>query len=247
MKMGNYRKLIFQTLIIALMLLIFSQISFAIGIHRRGIDNYSWSFQAAVHNDLNDDNIEGAFFAVKKHYMKDMAFRFAVAIDNPSRDYFDSDNFLYEDWLILIGNDYGYPADEKIDINVTAQYLYYPSFNRNLNLYWGAGPIVSVRHSAANSSIKYFDDYYDYRVTERFSDKYTSVGLGAAGSIGLEWFLTRQFSLMAEYELTIQHEWMKIESNYTIIDYEIYSESVIYEEEGNFTTSEVKLGFSVYF
>ena len=65
------------------------------------------------------------------------------------------------------------------------------------------------------SLVYYIDDYFPYPWAE-FVDctQNTKLGAGFEASFGLEWFLARNFSLLAEYGLTVQHEWYLFKFDY---------------------------------
>lgn len=76
----------------------------------------------------------------------------------------------------------------NVDVSLIAQYMAYPTVlsdpNADIHLFYGIGPEVRflTRSSGPNDE--------------------TTVGLGAAGSIGAEWFVKTRISLTAEYMTT---------------------------------------------
>jgi hypothetical protein len=125
------------------------------------------------------------------------------------------------------------------DIVMSIQYLYRPSVDEDVIVYYGAGPSIGysrqISHDTyTNSSstvVYYINDYFVWQA-----------GLDAA--IGVEWFATHSISFSGEYYGTLSYSWQTNDTNPSSS-----SPQTIRTKQSRFSTSSslVRLGVSLYF
>jgi hypothetical protein len=236
--------------LVAIMLFaFFSQEAFAVSFkkkHRRQSESIGrHSLQLAINNDLLNDSHSGITLSVNSLLSKNSATRFSLGFGNPSRKYYFSDGILYSDDVIYLNDNID--VDRSLEINLAAQYMLYPSFNRHYNMYFGIGPVLTFDMARQNTSYSYYDDYTGYEYWDTYTEDWHSLSFGLAGTIGSELFLAPRLSLIAEYEFSLQKEWLQIEHDVIFIDGGVIDRTTVYEEDNTFTTSQMKVGMAFHF
>jgi hypothetical protein len=231
-----------------MILVLFYQESSAIQYRNKGLktssQTYPWAFQIALDGQPGDDagnnGIQGIRFSIKRHTSKFTAYRFNLGFLGHEEYYNDYDLFYNDNISIKFDN------GRKFDftgVNISAQYLYYPSPDKNIQIFWGAGPRLSINETNPDLVYIYYGDWYD--AVECSSS--TRLGLGAEASLGAEWFLGRSFSLLAEWGVILQNEWYLFELDH-YGDYYHYVNQVETVNDGlHLDASRLKLGVSFYF
>ncbi|MFH1754921.1 MAG: hypothetical protein ABIA59_04385, partial [Candidatus Latescibacterota bacterium] len=113
-------------------------------------------------------------------------------------------------------------------VRFNAQYLIYPSPNKTINVFFGAGPLFELSRSEISG-------LGQWRVTKFWK-------LGLSGVLGVEWFAAEWISFLSEYASTFTYDWQTSERTYdsTRFKYEDDRQSL------SFTYISVKFGLSVY-
>ena len=78
-------------------------------------------------------------------------------------------------------------------------------------------------------------------------DQSTKLGLGAEASLGAEWFLSRNFSIIGEWGVILQNEWYVFEFDNYDSYYYGYNDVETVNDGLHLDASRVKLGVSFYF
>ncbi len=240
MKQSYSGKMVKVMLITIAAIFLMSQMSFGIQLRKKHKQtnhtskSFPYALSISVDNDVVDDSFGGISISALKQYSDNSAVRANISFGHAKRDYHIDDNLDYFDGEFLNN----YDETDRYEIRLSVQHLTYPSYNKGFNFYWGAGPIVTLHYSAT--------DYYELDYVNEWRETYQSISIGGIGTAGMELFLAPNFSVQAEYELTLQHEW----SEY--LDEDIYRDEPIYEnfkfhDEHNYSTSQFKLGMSFHF
>ena len=208
-------------------------------------ENYPWGLQIALDgstNDNYDDNdYSGIRFSLKRQTSKHTAARINLGlygheVEYGPRGYFESGNITID-----------FDDNKKFDftgVNLSLQYLYYPSPDNRFQFFWGAGPRLSANEIAPGMvTIYQYDGYNDY-YDEVYSDNTTKLGLGIEATVGSEWFLSKNFSLLAEWGIVLQNEWYFLEFD----NYDYYYDDIETVNDGlHLDASRIKLGAALYF
>ena len=121
-------------------------------------------------------------------------------------------------------------------IDLMVQYLVATPVTNNILFYWGAGPRGGVIFSKTTNN-------HTQTATQNYanSEKKNGWSAGAMASAGVEWFFSRQMSLLAEYGISYLYTYTKTTTTSGQYTYEI--------KEYNYSLggSSVRFGLSVYF
>ncbi|RKX32420.1 MAG: hypothetical protein DRP46_01190 [Candidatus Zixiibacteriota bacterium] len=253
----NTVKRVPQILALIIFMLMFHQATYAIEISGRDKrdrrDNRDrqtyrneWSLQAAVDEKFGDDDDEydGFRLSMMRRNSATSAVRFNLGFTERPNDYDDNKLFLTPDFEIAFNNGRSFDLS---GVNMSVQYMHVPRLKKNLNFFWGIGPRLSVRETNPNITVTYFDNYNTVWVDEINGADNAMIGLGVEGSVGMEWFMSRNFSMLFEYGFTLQNKWYLFDLEYyDDYDYRI-SEIETFDDGLHFDASRFKLGMAVYF
>jgi len=235
-------------LTLVLIISIFSQSAAALSLRRKQIEYRNpWSFQIAIDEKLDEDEADdfnGLRLSVKRNYNKHSALRINLGI--VERDIYNEENRLfYTDGMSIRMN--RWRPYEFDGASLSVQYMFYPSPNDKVNFFWGIGPVVSAYETDSDIDIIFYNDFPYNWVDAVGCDNFTKVGLGVEGSCGLEWFLGRNISLLAEYGFILQNEWYFFELDYYDYDGYGFEKTKGFDDGVHFDASRIKLGLAVYF
>ncbi len=188
--------------------------------------------------DLNLRAIEGALLSYKQHISDKSALRLGL---NVGRLSIDND---YESKVNLIQQETGERKSETNNTKSTNElsiHLVYLRTNGNaktVNLYYGLGPAAVYRKIKDKT-------YYDGR-SRISSDKETYKSAGLLGILGIEWFVRKEISLVAEYSLSAM--FYKEKGEDTSYNPGIQIERTSKKTSAfNMDAKDVKLGICLYF
>lgn len=204
-----------------------------------------WSFQFALEDEYDDDEFDGVRLSVQKMLNRHSAVKFSLGvldkIDDPFSNtifYNESDGvaFEFDDW-----------ENNTEEVNLSIQYMNFPSYSRDFQFYWGVGPRLSFTDSKFDPDV-YVDvpsrmewvDYVEFNDVNR-------IGLGVEANFGAELFLGRSFSLLAEYGFIIENRWY-------VFDVDYYNTSGYHDHQvetfndgGNIDWSRLRVGMAIHF
>ncbi len=145
--------------------------------------------------DFDLTSFEGANISFKHHYTDNRAYRIGlgVAVSHENRD---------EDGS---GSRWTETEVSRESITLTALKLYYNDLNKRASFYWGLGPRIGYSHDKDNYDTPAWEDDYSRRYT------YDRANAGILGVVGVEWFLARELSLLAQYGTTLDYNWSRNE------------------------------------
>lgn len=203
----------------------------------------SWSLQFQITDELGLKPFNGMMVSVKRHWSRQSALRLGVQVSAGWTSSTDTDSQEVADTLYRSDDqsaDYNY---QKLTIDLS--YVRYPWPGSHVNLFWGVGPLVSFsRDEQTDVTIYSYDDRDN--LTSRYVYR-RSWELGAVGLVGVEWFLSKNFSFHSEYRSSITYgrSIETVENSQSYMDQRSLSER---ESDGwDFRGANVTLGLSVYF
>jgi len=241
---------LFRLLLVTLALTFLCQSTYGINIRRRhtGAGSYDsfrtpWSFQVALDEGLDNDDLHGIRLSLQHQLTKFNAFRFNLGLVEKDSD-FDDDVLFHGD-----GYSFSFDRSRRINIdevNLSFQYMFNPSRSQGINFFWGAGPRFSVSDQNSDMTI-FYDTGYPYYFQDVDIIESTRLGFGLDASVGMEFFLGRNFSLLAEYGLIIENQWYLVDVDY-YDDYGYwYSEYDTFNDGIHVDASRIKLGCAFHF
>ena len=198
-----------------------------------------WALQFRVANFVNLGSFQGSTLSIKKHTSDRAAWRLGFTL------HFNTRNESTE-VLIYSTNAPGHNDLTDITFRISAQKILYVNPQSDINFFWGFGPLYSYRYFLSDSDNKTSDGQFQQRF---WREDHTWL-LGLTGIIGVEWFATKSISFLAEYETSASYS----ERSQRVIRRRVTSGNVNYNldttnklNEIKFSSSQVKLGLSVYF
>ena len=246
MRALNKSKLIL-TLVPAMILILFCQESSALHFRNKKLYKNPWSIQVAFDGTSEDDDegeYQGIRISLKRHYSKYSAARFSLGFVGHEVHHTDYDRFQVD------GVTFGFEDDSHFDVtgvNLAMHYLFYPTPDRKFQFFWGAGPRLSVNELRPDIVVVYYNDYFTDWYGDVDYDNSAKLGLGVEALIGAEWFLWKNFSLLAEYGVTVQNEWYLFDVDYYDRFGYAHSETESFNDGLHVDGSRMKLGFAFYF
>ena len=183
----------------------------------------SWSIQFAIDKDFDFISYEGATISAKYHFSDKSAIRGGLSLRGSTED--------SESALIII------PADSilkesksdqnSVSVGLKTLFLFYPSPQKEVNVFLGAGPILTYSRDKKNEG--------GDSATRR------SWAIGIAAAFGVEWFATKSISILSEYGGSFEYETHLYKGKYD------GRESKTEIDRFEMSTLSVKLGVSFYF
>lgn len=145
--------------------------------------------------DFDLTSFEGANLSYKHHYTDNRAYRIGVSVglSNENRDEDGSGTRWREDQV------------SRSSISLTALKLHYRNMYDRGSFYWGLGPRIGYSHEKHTYETPEWDDDYSTEYS------YDRANAGFAGVLGVEWFIAREFSLLAQYGTVLEYGWSRNE------------------------------------
>ena len=191
-----------------------------------------------VGSNFTLQSFNGATLAFKYQMNKRSALRFGVTLNGSSNT--DDFNYTFSNPDTMIN---GNEKRQSYGISITALYLYYNRIIRDVAVYCGGGPLLGLTYSRDNQ-------LYATNNQPNRDNKSNGYNAGLSFVGGVEWYLTKNISLLGEYGFSAGY-------NYSINHYNVemvpanttYINSFRTEKISgySFGGSTVRLGVSVYF
>ncbi|MDD5362204.1 MAG: hypothetical protein PHN88_08730 [Ignavibacteria bacterium] len=125
---------------------------------------------------------------------------------------------------------------EKLKLETSIQFIHYLNPDSKIKVYLGLGPYFNFTHSFEETT-----DSYGYSIYSQTDNKWS---LGLAGSLGVEYFILDNVSIVGEYFCTGTYSRV-IRSYYTYYSNSEYKDSK--SDEWGFDINRMRIGFTVYF
>lgn len=211
-----------------------------------------WAIQFQINNNFTLSAFQGTTISAKYHFSPRQAVRFGVGIDTARRttDYENDQPSIYlandlpirttlDEYLI---SSCWMPEDfssqrKASNMNLTGvmQYLRIVNPDRRVTMFLAAGPVFGLERWSEKTEQSYGEE-----------NKYTrkSWKVGVTLSLGAEWFVARNISLLAEYGVQADYFHSKLDDR-SWYEYDPpYKET---EDGLELVSLPVKFGVSVYF
>lgn len=202
-----------------------------------GLKAGSWSLQFSINNNFNLSSFEGTVISAKKHFSDKKAIRFGVTLNGSTRNSSVENEDFSADTLANRNE-----KTDKLDgfnFGFNSHFMYYPSPQNAINIYWGVGPTLQLVLSKSEAIREVLDN--ESQTNER---KKTSISVGLSSVLGVEWFASKNISFIAEYGLQASYQYTKDEQS---SDSSNRRTSINRLKTFNISRDAVKFGLSVYF
>lgn len=161
----------------------------------------AWAIQFQIEDDIGLKPFNGMSVSLKRHFTSRSAVRLGATL---TLEFDNSD----EDYTAIQADTVSFSSSREFDtsaqgVRINLLYLRYPTPGKNVNLFWGAGPVVRYSRSEQNRK-----DTASSSGNERVDVATYDAdlwGVGGMGTLGIEWFATKDVSFHAEYFVTLQY------------------------------------------
>ena len=207
------------------------------------LKNGKWALQFEIDRDFDLAAFQGTTLSIKRQTADNRAYRLGLTI---FLDFGDGEISRTGDGYPYVPT--RYPGDRdfntrRIDINF--QRIFYTDNSAPVNLFFGVGPTASFYHTKDEIDVRNASGtLIDFQ--ENIAN---ASSLGASAILGVEWFFTKDLSLLGEYgtSFTYAYSVRRQQRRYvsTSTSYSFYN----HEETSSFkiSSANVKFGLSVYF
>jgi len=232
----NWTRLLIFTLFVMLGFVFFVQTPHA---KENSLKKGKWALQFQIDNNFHLSSFQGSTLSLKKHTSDTRALRLGLSVQ------FEYNDGQLDRPLYGPGNSPGNREFINHSYKLDLQKLYYVNSSAAVNLFFGIGPTASYNYSKDERDTRNDDNsFVDY-----WSYKSSGYSAGVAGIIGVEWFASKDISLLAEYETSILYRGSArettrntVQSSYQFKQYDYQSSDGIL-----ISSAAVKFGLSVYF
>ncbi len=174
----------------------------------------NWAIQFQINDNFSLSSFQGSSISAKYHFSNKKALRFGLTL---------SGGFSDKNGDVLIES-----STNNQNIGISTQYTIYPAVNKEVNFFFGFGPNVVLVHT--NTESKY------QNTQTNIEDTHWSIGV--SGIVGVEWFVKRSISFLAEYSSSFNYNSDKRKDSH---DNESHTKSY------DLNSKSVKFGLSLYF
>ncbi|HEU4365242.1 MAG TPA: hypothetical protein VFT13_07225 [Candidatus Krumholzibacteria bacterium] len=169
----------------------------------------AWAIQFQIEDDIGVKPFNGMSISLKRHVSSQSAFRFGATLSVDFRNDENNDTNVQADTVVATSHREDDSNSQGIRIDLL--YMRYPASASRVSWFWGAGPLVRYSRSDRESRSTYTTiNGSQTRTTDQESDTW---GVGGMGTMGVEWFATKEVSFHAEYFAFL--EYSSSDSQYT--------------------------------
>jgi hypothetical protein len=172
-----------------------------------------WALQYTVDYYLSLQSWTPGQLCAKKQVSNNSAIRAVIGL----RTKIEDGNYSYR--------------NHEYEINISGLYQYYSNPASLIKFYYGAGPILSYSWKKTENPLSSYQKLY----------KGNSISAGISGILGVEWFVNKSISFLAESSSSVKYSWHRDE----YIEYSSERKNT----GKSFSISDVgsRLGISLYF
>lgn len=176
---------------------------------RNSLSPGAWAIQFQIEDDIGLKPFNGMSISLKRHISSRSAFRLGATLGLQFDDMeLGTSNFTAD---TLASSDSRETDSNSQSIRIDLLYMQYPTAGKNVHFFWGAGPLVRFSRSDRDEEIRYtYLNGVRVDTVDQHSDLW---GLGGMGTVGVEWFATKDVSFHAEYFASL--EYTSTDADYT--------------------------------
>jgi hypothetical protein len=161
----------------------------------------AWAIQFQIEDDIGVKAFNGMSISLKRHVSSQSAFRLGATLWVNSSDGEDTGSSVQADTVVATTHRENDSNSQGIRIDLL--YMRYPATASRVSWFWGAGPLVRYSRSEQESKSTYTATSGTQSSTsEQESDAW---GVGGMGTMGGEWFATKEVSFHAEYFALLEY------------------------------------------
>jgi opacity protein-like surface antigen len=180
----------------------------------QAVQTKEWALNFQIGDDFALRSFQGMMVSATCHHTRSSAVRFGVDLSMVSSSNEDDGERRNTSW--------------SRSAELSFLLMRYPRHESRPVLYWGIGPLLSYEASEYEA--------HDDGTVQR--QETLAWGVGASGALGVEWLVTQNVALLAEYGMAAEYtKWTRNECPESVED-----ESISF----NLSSSGVRFGVSVY-
>lgn len=201
---------------------------------KNSLEKGKWALQFTIDQNFTLSNFEGSIASIKKQFSPNRALRLGLSLDfghtngeQNVRTFYDTTQPEFDKYTNFSA--FIYPT-----------YLFYVNPASEVNVYFGTGFTLGGRYNwrETEQNLEEGGVYYSWRRTY-------SYGGGLTGTVGVEFFPMKSFSIIAEYFVSLQYSHDIEKSVYDVPGtYRVRESSY---DQVEFFGKRVNFGLSVYF
>ena len=189
-------------------------------------------------------SFQGGLISFKYHFNDHFALRTGIGLSIDNFDKEEDRELLYVDTLT-----YNAKSEyRRFTFISPIQFLFYINPENDIKVFVGLGPYFTYSNNTMkNTDYDHSNDFYGNIYIESISKNYS---LGLSSVYGVEWFITENMSLTAEYGFTFSfynRESSRVNMRVNPEYENIVERSKIKSEGWQFTSTGVLFGISIYF
>jgi len=194
-----------------------------------------WAMQFEIERDFDLSSFEGATLSLKRITSPGKAWRIGLDLNAGTDNREQTD--IYEDTLTSTNE----IDSDRYAMTLSIFRVFEADPAAKLKFFWGFGPFGG--HSFSKSNTRTVNTTGD---SAGNLSKSRTWRVGISGIMGVEWFFSKNMSLLAEYGSSLDYSWNRTTqlTNYTT-GYSRYGERI--NKSWNFDADAVKFGLSAYF
>lgn len=197
------------------------------------------ALQFQIGRDFTLSSFQGALISYKWHSSDKTAWRIGLNLDAKKQEC--SSDRTYQDTL----TSELYDNRKSYVIGITTQYVIYPYPEKNIQFYYGIGPIAN--YSYAKRKYEQININKSNEISSTTTSKSTSWSVGISLVAGLEGFVKKNISIHSEYGISLKYQKGKTTSRK---EYSDNSDEIKSNDSSKcyfLKPMLVKFGLSVYF
>ncbi len=201
---------------------------------KNSLEKGKWALQFTIDQNFTLSNFEGSIASIKKQFSPNRALRLGLSIDFGHANGEQNKRTLFD----TVQPEFDKSTSFSAFIYPT--YLFYVNPSSEVNVYFGTGITAGGRYDWRESEQNLDEGgvYYTWRRSYTY-------GGGVTGTVGVEFFPMKSFSIIAEYFVSLQYSHMVEKSVYDVPhQYEVREANYDMVE---FFGKRVNFGLSVYF
>ncbi|MBS1494688.1 MAG: hypothetical protein JST55_14330 [Bacteroidetes bacterium] len=201
---------------------------------KNSLEKNKWALQFTIDQNFTLSNFEGSIASVKKQFSPNRALRLGLSVE------FGHSNQELNKRSLVDTTQPEFSKYTDFSVFIYPTYLFYINPSSEVNVYFGTGITTGGSYYWRESEQNLTEGgvYYAWNRTY-------SYGGGLTGTVGVEFFPMKSFSIIAEYFVSLQYSHNVEKSVYDVPhQYEVRESTY---DEYQFFGKRVNFGLSVYF
>jgi hypothetical protein len=174
------------------------------------IDGHSWTMDFGISSNLTLKTFQGTAISLSKYISDYQKYRIGISTNLNYSSGDQSRNDYAADTLTDLSS--GNNDNSMYSVQITIQYITYATPKSQTSIYFGIGPLAGISWSKQNNNANSSNPGYSQNQNGSTNSN-SNYFAGVLGSCGVEWFFSEHISIHAEYGLSAQYSWGKIESS----------------------------------